>query len=76
MRRTLKCIAPILLTLWSLTAFGQAVPAAKVEALKFESKLVGAPLPYNVVLPLDYSDSAPKGTRYPVLYLLHGLGGS
>jgi S-formylglutathione hydrolase FrmB len=76
MRSTLKSIAPILLTLWSLTAFGQALPAAKVEALKFESKLVGAPLPYNVVLPLDYAEPASKSTRYPVLYLLHGLGGS
>lgn len=47
-----------------------------VEAVKFESKLVGAPLPYNVVLPPDYAAPSARATRYPVLYLLHGLGGN
>ena len=46
---------------------------ARVETVRFQSKLVKAELPYNVVLPPDY-DSA-KTTRYPVLYLLHGLTG-
>jgi S-formylglutathione hydrolase FrmB len=44
--------------------------------VQFESRLVGAPLPYNVVLPADYNRGASKSKRYPVLYLLHGLGGS
>ena len=48
---------------------------ARVEAVAFESKLVGKPLPYNVVLPTDYALTTRAGTRYPVLYLLHGLGG-
>lgn len=46
------------------------------EAVPFESKLVGAPLPYNVILPADYKTEAAKRRRYPVLYLLHGLSGS
>ncbi|HVF41924.1 MAG TPA: alpha/beta hydrolase family protein [Pyrinomonadaceae bacterium] len=46
------------------------------EAVQFESRLVGAVLPYNVVLPADYRRSPSKERRYPVLYLLHGLGGS
>lgn len=50
--------------------------AARVEAVPFESKLVGRPLHYNVVLPVDYAQTAREKTRYPVLYLLHGLGGS
>ncbi len=48
----------------------------RYEAVQFESRLVGAPLPYNVILPADYHRGASKSKRYPVLYLLHGLGGS
>lgn len=46
------------------------------ETVPFESRLVGAPLPYNVILPSDYASGAAKDKRYPVLYLLHGLSGS
>jgi putative tributyrin esterase len=45
----------------------------RLETVRFQSKLVGASLPYNVILPPDY-DTSPT-TRYPVLYLLHGLTG-
>lgn len=45
----------------------------RVETVRFQSKLVNATLPYNVILPADYDTS--KTTRYPVLYLLHGLTG-
>src|SRR5215207_1229709 len=48
----------------------------RYETVPFESKLVGAPLPYNVILPADYKTNAAKQRRYPVLYLLHGLSGS
>jgi S-formylglutathione hydrolase FrmB len=48
----------------------------RYETVAFESRLVGAPLPYNVVLPADYKRGSSKHRRYPVLYLLHGLGGS
>ena len=50
--------------------------SARVEAVKFESKLVGKLLPYNVVLPPLYDAPQSRATKYPVLYLLHGLGGS
>lgn len=43
----------------------------RVETVPFKSTLLGQALPYNVILPLDYAQS--PGTRYPVLYLLHGL---
>lgn len=46
---------------------------ARVETVRFQSKLVNATLPYNVILPADYD--AARTTRYPVLYLLHGLTG-
>ena len=45
----------------------------RVATVRFQSKLVNATLPYNVILPSDY-DISPT-TRYPVLYLLHGLTG-
>ncbi len=43
-----------------------------LETVQFKSALVGATLPYSVVLPADYNSST---TRYPVIYLLHGLTG-
>jgi putative tributyrin esterase len=46
---------------------------SRVETVRFQSKLIGATLPYNVILPPDYDKS--RTTRYPVLYLLHGLTG-
>ena len=45
----------------------------RVETLRFHSKLVNATLPYNVILPSGYNSA--RSTRYPVLYLLHGLTG-
>jgi len=55
----------------SSTAFGST--ATRVETVKFKSQTLNAELPYNVVLPSDYLTSTT--TRYPVLYLLHGLTG-
>jgi putative tributyrin esterase len=46
---------------------------ASVETVQFQSKLINATLPYNVILPPGYRTSAT--TRYPVLYLLHGWAG-
>ncbi len=50
-----------------------ALANGRVETVRFQSKLVNTTLPYNVILPTDYETS--KTTRYPVLYLLHGLTG-
>jgi putative tributyrin esterase len=50
-----------------------SVANARVETVRFQSKLINTTLPYNVILPIDYDTS--KTTRYPVLYLLHGLTG-
>ena len=46
---------------------------ARVETVRFQSKLINTTLPYNVIVPPDYDTS--KTTRYPVLYLLHGFSG-
>jgi putative tributyrin esterase len=53
------------------TASG-SVPAS-VQIVHFQSHLINATLPYNVILPPGYRATAT--TRYPVLYLLHGHGG-
>jgi putative tributyrin esterase len=50
-----------------------AVANGRVETVRYQSKLINSTLPYNVILPTDYDTS--KTTRYPVLYLLHGLTG-
>ena len=60
-------------TILTLILFICVSANGRVETVRFQSKLVGAPLPYNVILPPDY-DTATT-TRYPVLYLLHGLTG-
>ena len=80
MRIKLTSFLPLFLSLvlcYAPAASGQAAaPARRHETVAFESKLVGAALPYHVVLPADYHAEASKQTRYPVLFLLHGLGGS
>jgi len=56
------------------TASGSVpAPVPSVETVQFHSQFVNAPLPYNVILPPTYQSAST--TRYPVLYLLHGLGG-
>ena len=70
--RTLSCL---LVLLFSLAACAQAPAPARWETVRFESKLTAKTLPYNVLLPAGYALPANREARYPVLYLLHGLGG-
>ena len=55
------------------SGFVQSSRSSAVETVQFHSPLIGKTLPYNVVLPTNYRVS--RNTRYPVLYLLHGLTG-
>lgn len=59
----------LLSLLFCVTAFANG----RIETVRFQSKLINTTLPYNIILPTDYDTS--KTTRYPVLYLLHGLTG-
>jgi putative tributyrin esterase len=61
------------LALLVLILCASAFANGRVQTIRFQSKLVNTTLPYNVILPSDYDTS--KTTRYPVLYLLHGLTG-
>jgi enterochelin esterase-like enzyme len=47
------------------------VPHGKVEMVEYESKSVGSTRKMQVYTPPGYS----KDKKYPVLYLLHGIGG-
>jgi enterochelin esterase-like enzyme len=47
------------------------VPRGKLEIVTYESKSVGTTRKMNVYTPPGYS----KDKKYPVLYLLHGIGG-
>jgi enterochelin esterase-like enzyme len=49
-------------------------PASRAESAVFYSPALGRVMPYLIYLPPG--NDAQTGTRYPVLYLLHGLGGS
>lgn len=50
------------------------LPAAtgRAECLSVSSKILGRSVPYCVILPPSYESE--KERRFPVLYLLHGLG--
>jgi enterochelin esterase-like enzyme len=56
------------------TGFNQKrddIPHGKLEMVEYESKTVGTTRKMNVYTPPGYS----KDKKYPVLYLLHGIGG-
>src|ERR1043165_9168661 len=70
-RTFFKLLLPLTITIVAtLSVYAQR---ASVETIQFQSKLINATLPYDVILPPGYRASAT--TRYPVLYLLHGWGG-
>ncbi|HEY0765292.1 MAG TPA: alpha/beta hydrolase family protein [Pyrinomonadaceae bacterium] len=68
--KSIRLCKAFLLLLVSCSA---AFASGRVDTVRFQSKLINATLPYNVILPTDYDTSTT--TRYPVLYLLHGLTG-
>jgi enterochelin esterase-like enzyme len=49
----------------------EAVPHGTLELIEYDSKTVGTRRKMNVYTPPGYS----KDTKYPVVYLLHGIGG-
>jgi putative tributyrin esterase len=76
MRHTRRLLLLFVLLLPPTAVYAQTPAFARVETVKFESKLIGQQLPYHVVLPPDYWNAQSHDVHYPVLYLLHGLGGS
>jgi S-formylglutathione hydrolase FrmB len=74
-RITFQITRTLGIALFTIGFFSLPVHAQKasVQTVEFQSQLVNATLPYNVILPPDYR--AATTTRYPVLYLLHGWDG-
>src|SRR5688572_14277734 len=49
-------------------------PTAIIKTFQLESHLMARQMPYKVIFPPAYENE--KDTRFPVLYFLHGMGGS
>ena len=49
----------------------EGIPHGKLEMIEYDSKTVGTQRKMQVYTPPGYT----KDTKYPVLYLLHGIGG-
>ena len=47
------------------------IPAGRIEPFEYDSRVTGTRRKANVYLPPEYSSDR----KYPVLYLLHGIGG-
>lgn len=62
---------PVVLLALAIPSFATGAASERVETVPFKSAMLGAAKPYRVILPVDYAAS--PATRYPVLYLLHGL---
>jgi enterochelin esterase-like enzyme len=54
-----------------IVAARESIPHGKLEMVEYDSKTVGTTRKMNVYTPPGYS----KDKKYPVLYLLHGIGG-
>jgi putative tributyrin esterase len=65
LRTAILCLALV------LPALPQGVAARNISTIRMESPSLGQERSVNVLLPTDYETST---RRYPVLYLLHGLG--
>jgi putative tributyrin esterase len=48
----------------------------RADCRAFRSAILHSPVRYCVYLPASYSAADTKAKKYPVLYLLHGLGGN
>jgi len=73
-RNTFGRIAPILIL--ALLAASSAFAQERADCRAFRSAILSSSVRYCVFLPASYSSPGAKAQRYPVLYLLHGLGGN
>ena len=60
-----------LVLMFLLAVFSVSVLATEIEGCSFYSRVLQKEINYSVVLPDHYFTSK---QRYPVLYMLHGLG--
>jgi S-formylglutathione hydrolase FrmB len=60
----------------ALLAASSAFAQERADCRAFRSTILSSSVRYCVFLPASYSSPDSKAQRYPVLYLLHGLGGN
>jgi len=60
----------------ALLATVSASSQDRADCRAFRSAILHSPVRYCVYLPASYSAADAKAKKYPVLYLLHGLGGN
>ena len=72
---TFLCVSLAAHAVFAQQPAGKAQLPQNVKEEKLTSALMARDLKYRVVLPNGYSDSKSSAIRYPVIYLLHGLGG-
>ena len=65
--------ALFLLVLVPLSGYAQRDPP--VSRLTLDSKLLGRPIEYSILYPVNYQRAGNAEKKFPVLYLLHGLSG-
>jgi len=64
------------LFLCAILATGSAHSQERADCRVFHSSVLKAPVRFCVYLPASYSAAGSQTRKYPVLYLLHGLGGN
>lgn len=65
-----------MILLLASVAFGTAYSQERADCHALPSAILHSSVRYCVFLPASYSSPAAKTRLYPVLYLLHGLGGN
>ncbi len=60
----------------TLLAASSAFAQERADCHPFRSAILHSSVHYCVFLPANYSSPATRAQRYPVLYILHGLGGN
>jgi len=71
MTKSITALKTLMAALILLTA-GTSAEAGRIVTEKMQSKILNAERHYNVYLPDGFDATRPQ--KYPVLYLLHGLG--
>lgn len=72
MNRRRRLSAPALVASLCFALAGHAASTGRAECRSVPSRILGRAVPYCILLPPSYDIR--KTSRYPVLYLLHGLG--
>ena len=75
-----RLLLSLLVMVFSASVFAQTdgtktVLETRVTKQILDSKLMKREIPYNLILPLNYNDKVQNQTKYPVVYLIHGLFG-